>query len=96
MPYQRLSETQAPNIRGALKCSTLKMLNGKRSSTQAPNVRGALQNSTLAVLNKRCSSTQAKNVRVYLLQCSHLAVPDETCNAAIRQFRMKHVVERKK
>jgi len=37
---QRRSSTQGPNIRGALQCSTSKMLNEKRSPTQAPNIRG--------------------------------------------------------
>ena len=45
------SSTLAPNIRGALQCSTSKMLNGKRSPTQAPNLRGILQctTSTLSI-----------------------------------------------
>ena len=37
---QRRRSTQGPNIRGALQCSTSKMLNEKRSPTQAPNIRG--------------------------------------------------------
>ena len=43
---QRRSSTQAPNIRGALQCSTSKMLIEKRSPTQAPDIRGVLQCST--------------------------------------------------
>jgi len=48
---QRRSLTQGPNIRGALQCSTSKMLNEKRSPTQAPNIRGMLQctTSTLSI-----------------------------------------------
>ena len=36
---QRRGSTQRTNIRGALQCSTWKLLNEKRSSTQAPNMR---------------------------------------------------------
>jgi len=43
---ERRRSTQGPNIRGALQCSTSKMLNEKRSPTQAPNIRGMLQCST--------------------------------------------------
>jgi len=45
------SSTQGLNIRGALQCSTSKMLNEKRSPTQAPNIRGMLQctTSTLSI-----------------------------------------------
>jgi len=43
---QRRSSTQGPNIRGALQCSTSKMLNERRSSTQSPNIRDILQCST--------------------------------------------------
>jgi len=46
---QRCSSTQGPNIRGALQCSTSKMLNERRSPTQAPNIRGMLQCSTSTI-----------------------------------------------
>ena len=79
----RPSSTQAPNVRGALKCSTSKMLNGKRSSTQAPNIRGILKCSLWKASNNGCSSTQAPNMR-RVLQCS---TPALTIKEAVQHKR---------
>ena len=73
---QRRISTQGPNIRGALQCSTSKMLNEKRSPKQASNIRGMLQCSISTLSINVCSSTLVPNVRG-VLQHSTSAVPNE-------------------